>query len=84
MAEATIRLNNAAIGAVLKKAFGPMVNQAADAIASQIGPDAIVDDYTTDRNAAAVLVPAEQQATDGVLTRAAAAAGFPVRQKPGA
>ncbi|MFE3060711.1 hypothetical protein [Nocardia sp. NPDC059239] len=81
MANANIRLNNAAIGKVLKTAFGPMVNQAADAIASHIGPEAIVDDYTTDRNAAAVLVPAEQQAADGSLTRAAAAVGLEVRAK---
>ncbi|MFE3057636.1 hypothetical protein [Nocardia sp. NPDC059239] len=82
MANANIRLNNAAIGKVLKTAFGPLVNQVADEIASHAGPDAIVDDYTTDRNAAAVLVPAEQQAADGSLTRAAAAVGLEVRAKP--
>ncbi|WP_067573691.1 hypothetical protein [Nocardia acidivorans] len=82
MANADIRLDRVGIAAVLKTAFAPMVNAAAHEIASQIGSEAIVDGYTTDRNAAAVLVPAEQQATDGVLTRAAAAAGLPVRQKP--
>lgn len=81
MSTANVRLNTAAVGQVLKKAFAPLVNEAADEIASHAGPDAIVDDYTTDRNAAAVLIPAEQQATDGTLTRAAAAAGFAVRQK---
>ena len=39
-------------------------------------------DYTTDRGAAAVMVPAEEQARDGALTRAAAAVGLEVKQKP--
>ncbi|MGA5542702.1 hypothetical protein ACPCIR_12690 [Mycobacterium sp. NPDC051198] len=41
----------------------------------------VVDTYTTDRAAASVSVPAELQAKDGVLTRAAAAAGLDVRLK---
>ncbi len=37
-----------------------------------------IDEYTTDRAVATVTVPAERQAKDGVLTRAAAAAGLEV------
>lgn len=38
-----------------------------------------VADYVTDRFVASVTVPAERQAKDGVLTKAAAAAGLEVR-----
>lgn len=40
-----------------------------------------VDDYITDRFVASVTVPAERQAKNGALTRAAAAAGLEVRLK---
>lgn len=41
-----------------------------------------IADYVTDRFAASVTVPAERQAKDGVLTKAAAAAGLEVRTRP--
>lgn len=59
--------------------FAAAVNAAAGAIAAEIGPDALVDEYTTDRRAAAVTVPAERQTRDGALTRAAARAGLDVK-----
>lgn len=40
-----------------------------------------IADYVTDRFVASVTVPAERQAREGVLTRAAAAAGLEVRAK---
>ncbi|MFE1104144.1 hypothetical protein ACFW4K_26830 [Nocardiopsis alba] len=56
------------------------VNAAARRVAAGAGPDASVREYTTDREAASVAVPAEQQAIHGRLTRAATAAGLEVRR----
>jgi hypothetical protein len=81
MASSSFRLNRKGGAEVLKQLAAPHINALARQIASQAGDDAEVDEYTTDRAAAAVSVPAHQQATDGVLTRAAAAAGLEVRSK---
>ncbi|GAB4582621.1 hypothetical protein [Nocardia sp. IFM 10818] len=82
MAGSRVRLNHANIAKLLTTQFADMVNDAAHKIAADAGPDVLVEPYTSDRNAAAVLVPAEQQAIDGTLTRAAAANGIEVRAKP--
>ncbi|WP_306358848.1 MULTISPECIES: hypothetical protein [unclassified Nocardia] len=82
MATNRVRLHTANLGKLLKTEFGPMVNDAARKVAAAAGDDAFVEEYTTDRQAAAVMVPAEQQAIDGKLTRAAAAVGLEVRAKP--
>lgn len=66
---------------VLKQIAADSVNEAARRVAAGAGPDAEVAEYTTDRAAASVSVPAEQQAKDGALTRAASAAGLEVRAK---
>ena len=78
-----VRLHNANIGKMLRDSnrFAPLVNAVAQTVADQIGDDAFVEHYTTDRNAAAVVGPAELQARDGALTRAAAALGLEVRTK---
>lgn len=82
MAEVKIKLNRKAVGNLLKSSqFAAAVNRAAEDIADTIGPDADVYYYTTDRKAAAVGVPAELQARDGALTRAAAANGLEVQGK---
>ncbi|SHU94422.1 Uncharacterised protein [Mycobacteroides abscessus subsp. abscessus] len=75
------KLNRKGGAEVLKELAAQQINAIAKQIAAQAGPDAEVDEYTTDRAAAAVRVPADQQAKDGVLTRAAAAAGLEVRLK---
>lgn len=75
------KLNRRGGSEVLKELAAQQINAIAQQIAAQAGPDAEVDEYTTDRAAAAVRVPAEQQAKDGALTRAAAAAGLEVRLK---
>ena len=75
------KLNYKGGGEVLKQISASAVNAAARQVASGAGPDAKVDTYTTDRAAASVSVPAEQQARDGVLTRGASAAGLEVRSK---
>jgi len=81
MAKSSFRLNRKGGAEVLKELAAPAINALANQIAAQAGEDAEVDEYTTDRAAAAVKVPAHQQAKDGVLTRAAAAAGLEVRAK---
>ena len=75
------RLNRKGGAEVLKKVARDATNAAAHRVGAAAGPDAVVEEYTTDRAAAVVKVPAEQQAKDGVLTKAAAAAGFEVRSK---
>ena len=66
---------------VLKELSAPLVNDLARRVAATAGKDAQFDEYTTDRAAASVSVPAHLQAKDGVLTRAAAAAGLEVRPR---
>lgn len=75
------RLNRKGGAEVLKELAAQQINALASQVAALAGSDAEVDEYTTDRAAAAVRVPADQQAKDGVLTRAAAAAGLEVRLK---
>lgn len=81
MAKSSFRLNRAGGAEVLKQLAAPAINALAEKVASAAGEDAEVSEYTTDRAAASVRVPAEQQAKDGVLTRAAAAVGLEVRSK---
>ena len=77
-----VALNSPGIRAILRRPeVAAMVNAMARRVAAQIdGDDVHVDEYTTDRAAAAVVVPAERQAVDGALTRAAAAVGLEVKQ----
>lgn len=57
-----------------------MTTAAAQRMAAAVdAEDVEVGEYTTDRNAASVSVPAEAQARDGALTRAAARVGLEVR-----
>lgn len=81
MAKSGFRLNRKGGAEVLKDLAAPHINALARQVASAAGGDAEVEVYTTDRAAASVSVPAEQQAKDGVLTRAASAAGLEVRSK---
>lgn len=66
---------------VLKQIAAQHINALAKQVAEHAGADAQVEEYTTDRAAASVKVPAGQQAKDGTLTRAAAAVGLEVRTK---
>lgn len=86
------RLNRAGVGKILKsnevasKVTG-VAERIGAAVRSQVGPDVLVrvDPYTTDRGAAAVVIAdqhgAAMQASDGALTRAAAAVGLSVTSK---
>lgn len=64
---------------VLKELAAGAIAELAAQIASDAGEGAKVKTYITDRAAATVSVPAEAQAKDGVLTRAASAAGLEVK-----
>jgi hypothetical protein len=75
------RLDRKGVGELLKTEFVDEINRITDELADRIGTDAEVEYYTTDRRAAAVTVPAIRQATDGALTRAAAALGLEVRAR---
>lgn len=81
MASSNFRLDRKGGAEVLKQIAAAQINALAHQVAARAGKDAEVAEYTTDRAAASVTVPAEQQAKDGVLTRAAAAAGLEVRAK---
>lgn len=63
---------------VLKEMSAPLIAETAAQVAAAAGPGAEVKMRVTDRARASVTVPAEAQAVDGVLTRAAAAAGLEV------
>jgi hypothetical protein len=81
MADPGFKLDRKGGAEVLREMVADQINELAKHIAAQAGPDAEVETYATDRAAASVRVPADQQAKDGVLTRAAAAAGLDVRLK---
>lgn len=77
----TFKMNYKGGSRVLKELAAEHIHALAQQVADRAGPDAEVETYTTDRAAASVRVPAEQQAKDGVLTRAVAAVGLEVRSK---
>lgn len=77
----SFKLNHKGGAEVLKELAAQHVNALARQVADRAGDEAVVEEYTTDRAAATVSVPAAQQAKGGVLTRAAAAAGLEVRLK---
>lgn len=86
MSFSPVRLNRKEIGRILKEDYAEQVNKLAGRIADEarslVDDDAVsVDEYTTDRAAASVSVPASAQAVDGVLTKAAAKVGLEVQSK---
>ncbi|MFC0314487.1 hypothetical protein ACFQNE_02045 [Gordonia phosphorivorans] len=90
MARPKFRRSHKGIGEILKSPeFAAQMTTMAEQIAAETdvpdGVDVLVEAYTTDRGAAAVIIadPAgmELQATDGVLTRAAARVGLEVKAK---
>ena len=86
MSFSPVRLNRKEIGRILKQDYAEQVNKLAGRIADEarslVDDDAVsVDEYTTDRAAASVSVPASAQAVDGVLTKAAAKVGLEVQSK---
>ncbi len=78
----TFELDREGGAEVLKEMSAAAIAELAAQVADQVGEGAVVKTYTTDRAAASVKVPAEMQAKDGVLTKAAAAAGLEVKLRP--
>ncbi|MEV5360580.1 hypothetical protein AB0K45_09575 [Micrococcus luteus] len=78
---ASFRLNRKGGEEVLKQLAAPLINSLAQQVTDAAGEDAEMVTYTTDRAAASVRVPADQQAKDGALTRAVSSAGLEVRSK---
>lgn len=77
-------------GQILRETYRPAVNDAAKRIAANVraerpGTTVVVNTYTTDRSAASVTITEPEgrllQVRDGILTRAAAAAGLEVRAR---
>lgn len=64
---------------VLKEMVSEHIDALTGVIAAMSGDGVKVNHHVTDRAVGVVSVPAENQAKDGVLTRAAAAAGLEVR-----
>ena len=86
MSFSPVRLNRKEIGRILKQDYAEQVNELANKIADEArglvdGGAVSVGEYTTDRAAASVSVPAEVQATLGVLTKAASKVGLEVQSK---
>ncbi|WP_396902455.1 hypothetical protein [Mycolicibacterium sp.] len=67
---------------VLKVLAAGAIADLTQQIADAAGEGATVEMSTTDRARGSVSVPAEAQAKDGVLTRAASAAGLEVTLRP--
>ncbi|MFF4779412.1 hypothetical protein ACFY05_42015 [Microtetraspora fusca] len=92
MADVKIKLDHSGIRALLTS---PEMHTVIEGLAEQIagtvrasvpaGTEVVVESYVTDRGAAAVVVKDREamgwQARDGVLTRAAGAAGLEVRAR---
>jgi len=75
----TFELNLEGGAEVLKVMAAETIYKLADVIGASAGEDAKVSKFVTDRAHASVSVPAEQQAKDGVLTRAFADAGIEIK-----
>ncbi|MCV7358482.1 hypothetical protein [Mycolicibacterium fluoranthenivorans] len=63
---------------ILKKGPGlqAALRAAAAKVAADIGGEAVLEEYETDRFVVGIKVPADAQARDGVATRAAGRAGL--------
>lgn len=79
--------DSAGIAEILQQDFGQITaaHQIAGSARVATGADVVVDTYTTDRSAASVTIRDVRGLTwevrDGVLSRAAAAAGLEVRRR---
>lgn len=83
-------ISTSGIGDMLKSdevrsVIDDLAQQVAARVSAGPGVDVVVDSYTTDRAAAAVIIAHPKgmllQARDGVLTRAAASLGLEVRER---
>jgi hypothetical protein len=73
MAKQGFKRNSATIGRILKTVDGGK-REIAQRILAQINdPEARIDEYTTDRDVVAIVVPADKQAKNGIATKAVSA-----------
>jgi len=72
-------LNKKGAAEVLKGLDAAPVNALAQEVAKNAGDAVWVNEYTTDRPAASVTIPAARQAKHGTLTKAATSAGLEVK-----
>lgn len=76
------RLDRKGVREILRRTeTAAFVNDYARQVTEAAGPNAEMVDYTSDRSAASVRVPASEQARRGALTRAAARVGLKVRNR---
>ena len=85
------RLHRKGVREILRTYFAPIMDETAERVADQVRSivgddvDVEVNSYTTDRNAASVVIAdvrgVELQARKGALTRAAAQVGLEVKVK---
>lgn len=78
MAKQGFKRNAKTVGNILKNdpKLKAAVRAAAEKVAKNIGDEATIIEYETDRYVAGVQVGADRQAKDGVATRAAGAVGL--------
>lgn len=81
MTRPTFKLNRKTVANIAKNdpKLAAAVDDTADDLKSDSGPNATVDHYTTDRHVAGISVPRLDQARDGRLTRAVGRRGGRVR-----
>lgn len=82
MAKAGFHRNAKTIGHILKNDAGlhAAVKAAAEDVLAKVNdPEAFLEEYETDRDVVAVMVPADKQARHGLATKAAGAAGLTPR-----
>ena len=75
-----ITLDRSGVAKILRgEAVADLVYAVGHAVQAEIGEDGELAEYTTDRRGVSVSVPAELQARDGLLSRAAASVGLTVK-----
>jgi hypothetical protein len=84
MARVKVQIHSAGAQEILKSAevaalMAEAAEQVAEIIREETGIEPDIESYTTDRAVSSVGVPVTVQATEGALTRAAAAVGLEVR-----
>jgi len=73
MAKQGFKRNSATIGRILKTVDGGKREIAQRILAQIDDPEARIDEYVTDRDVVAIVVPADKQAKHGIATKAVSA-----------
>jgi hypothetical protein len=80
----TFKLNRRTVRTIMREDNGlkAALHDAAEETREGAGPNATIDEYRTDRMVAGIIVPADEQARDGVATRAAQQTASRARVRP--